>query len=672
MLRHIFAFLFLIAIPANSYAQDINYYIQAAETSENDIQKLIAMDSVLAKSFRVNPELFVDYSFKYVDLAKSIDSIEWAAKKAMNVQYALTNERNEPKKAIKLINGVLARKYKIKDSFLLGGLYLKRGGANFAVDLERAIEDFNLAIENFGQQDSIYIADAHLFSGQAYSNLGQFVNAGDSYQLAYDFFEKLKDYEYMLHSRQGTITMFSMNGFYDMAKEERDALVEKIKELGITQYLTTEYYNQALDYRKMGDIKNHIKYLRMAKKNLQQTDERIVDLTDETLINSRMAEYYCQTKQLDSAKVLISYLDELYPRIQNIPFTSGTYFGAKAIYAETIGNNEEAIFYAKEKLKSAAAINFEDEIIDSHDLLAKIYDRIGDYKKSLEHKGRYAAMKDSIYNKNSANALAYYQTLYETEKKEKELSEKNSSIQLLEKDNETFKKLVAFSSVAIMLLFGLILLYRNQQNLKYKKVLQEKFSQKLLVSQEKERRRISKDLHDGLGQRLLLLKNKLINSGAEDTKELVDATIDEVRTISRDLHPFQLQELGITKAIEYTLNQVDENTSLFISTEIDNIDDLFNREQEVNIYRIVQESISNVIKHAKAEASKVSVKKGSHHVKISVKDNGIGFDFPEKYQNITSLGLKTLLERTKFLNGQMKVQSKIDDGTTLEFQFPIS
>ena len=74
----------------------------------------------------------------------------------------------------------------------------------------------------------------------------------------------------------------------------------------------------------------------------------------------------------------------------------------------------------------------------------------------------------------------------------------------------------------------------------------------------------------------------------------------------------------------------------------------------------------------KVEASRVSVKKLADSITISIRDNGIGFDFSEKYQDVKSLGLKTLLERTKFLNGQMKVQSKINNGTTIEFQFPVS
>ena len=116
---------------------------------------------------------------------------------------------------------------------------------------------------------------------------------------------------------------------------------------------------------------------------------------------------------------------------------------------------------------------------------------------------------------------------------------------------------------------------------------------------------------------------------------------------------------------------VDESTALFISAEIDNIDNLFSKEDEVNIYRIIQESLSNILKHAQAEAGKVSVQKLTNSLVISVRDNGVGFDFTEKYEDSRSLGLKILLERTRFLNGQMKVTSKKNAGTVLEFDFPL-
>lgn len=663
---------FIVLYSYISIAQDVSYYKNIADSTTNISLKLKAIDSILSKTYRVDNETFIKYSSQYIEEAKKMDSIEMAARKAMNLQTILSDFNNEPRKAIRIIDGVLAHKYKIKDSFLLGGLYLKRGRANLKLNVKDAIKDYEAAIENFSTQDSIYIADAYLFSGQAYSNIGKFVAAGEYYEKAYKVYENRKEYEYMLHARQGIITMFSMNGFYDKAETERKKLIETLKKLENKKYIITEYYNQSIDYNKIGNKQQEIKYLLKADSLLKVTDTNQEDYKNTINIHAKLAEFYISNNELIKAKEHIDILDQWIDKAKEDRTVKVSYNGAKARYYNALKLYNQALKHAEEQLRYSQAIGHEDDIMQSHLLLSNIYAETGAYKKSLENKNAYVTLKDSLYNKGTAQFLAYYQTLYETEKKEKKLVEKNTNIQLLEKDNENFKKIVFFSSLALVLTFGLILLYRNQRYLKNNKELQEKFSQKLLVSQEIERRRISKDLHDGLGQRLLLIKNKILSNGDDDTKKMVDDAIDEVRTISRDLHPFQLQEMGITKAIEYTLTQIDENTTLFISSEIDNIDNLFTKEQEVNIYRIIQETLNNILKHAKAEASKVTVKKLTGNIVISIKDNGVGFDFSEKYQNVKSLGLKTLLERTRFLNGQMKVKSIKNNGTIVIFQFPIS
>lgn len=669
MLKKIIALLFIIMVCSFSgYGQDISHYEKIVTTTSDKAQKLTALDSLLRRTFSTDPDAFIKYSYQYIELAQELDSIELAAKKAMNLQYPLTNYANDPLNAITVINSVLARKYKIKDSLLLGGLYIKRGSANTKVDLKRAIEDYNMALENFSSKDTLNIADTYLFRGQAYSQMGKFVLAGEDLTRAYTMYEDKKEYHYMVYAQQGIISMFSMNGFYEKAKLERDALIDKMKSLELNQFLSNEYYNQALDNRKTGNRDLEYNSLLLAEKNFDHsTSNKSIYIG----IHSRLIEYYCEHNQLSEAKKHLDLLEKLDFDLSGNPAAQLNYLGGKAKYLQTTGKYEAALALAQKKLNIAKNLGVEDEIMGTYLFLSEIYYDMGEYRKSVEYNQASNAIKDSIYNRSTANALAYYQTLYETEKKEKELVEKSTNISLLEKDNESFKKAMLFGGIAILLGFGLILLYRNQRHLKSNKVLQEKFSQELLISQEGERRRISKDLHDGIGQQLLVIKNKLMSSGDADTKKMVDHTIEEVRAISRDLHPFQLQELGITKAIEYTINQIDENTTLFISAEIDNIDDIFSKEDEVNIYRIIQESLSNILKHANAEAGKVSIKKFANNVLISIRDNGVGFDFAEKYQDVKSLGLKTLLERTKFLKGQMKVTSKKDTGTVLEFQFPL-
>jgi signal transduction histidine kinase len=666
-LKQFYALIFLFS-SLSLWAQDIVYYKNIIDTTSNPLLKLEAMDSVISRSVGKDNENFIAYSQEYILLAKELDSIDKAAKKAMNLQKTLTEYKNDPRRAVTVLNSVLAEKYKIKDSFFLGGLYLKRGAANFDIDLKEAINDYTLAIQNFGIKDSIYVADAYLFRGQAYSSQGNFVQAGENFDMAYKLYEALRDYEYMVHAQQGNITMFSMNGFFEKAKTEREKLISKMELLDLKYYIATEYYNQALDYKKMGNGKEQLAYLLKAKSNITPKSEGDVLHIG---ILSGLARYYSEQNLFDNAAKTLKQIEGYSEKIQKNRYAQLMYSDAKATFLNRTGQPNLALTYATNKLEAAQQIGYREEIMESHLLLSDIYENLGDYKLSLLNKKKYLAKKDSLFNTSSANALAYYQTLYETEKKENQINSKNANIQLLEKDNDAFKKLMLFLSIALLLIFGLILLYRNQLHLKKKKILQEGFSQELLASQEQERKRISKDLHDGIGQQLLVLKNKLITSGDAETKEMVNETIEEVRAISRDLYPFQLQELGITRAIEHTITQIDENTSLFISSEIENIDNLFTPEQEVNIYRIIQESLSNTLKHANAEASKISVHKLTNKVVVSIRDNGVGFEFSDKLKNIKSLGLKTLMERTKFLNGQMKVQSKKQNGTLLEFEFPI-
>ncbi|PQB05205.1 ATP-binding protein [Aureitalea marina] len=669
MPRNLIGLLILILLPFDIIGQDLEDYRKIYQQETDPQARLVALDSMISKSRRINRDSFAAYSLEYIDLAISLDSVELAGKKLINAAYTLTSIQNEPRKVVTLVDKLLARKYRIDDSFILGGLYLKRGAANFRLDLEQSVKDYQEAIDNYGSGDSLYIADAYLFSGQAYSNLGKFAEAGENYRKSYEYFESLGDYEYMLYAQQGMTTMFSMNGFQEKAMEERQKNIDKIIELDLDKkHLVGEYYNQSLDHAKLGDQKSHYEYLKLAEAGLDQMDEPSVHAI---LVYARMVDYYSKRYQTDIAADYLAKVEEAFKRNKEDNLNRTQYFGARAAYLFSMEQYDKALKYALQKLEIAKELNYGEDVMAAHELLADIYQEKGDYQKSLESVYAVNKIKDSVYNQSTANSLAYYQTLYDSTIKEKELLEKTTSIELLEKDNRYFRNLTGIVTLISILIIAVIILVRNQLSLKVKRRMQEQFSQELLLSQESERMRISKDLHDGLGQQLLVIKNKLIGSGDQETGKMVNDSIEEVRTISRDLHPFQLQEMGITKAINYTVKQVDEHTAVFISSEIDNIDELFNVDQEVNIYRIVQESLSNMVKHAKAQAGKVEVSKRAENVRISIRDNGVGFDFSEKYNNVKSLGLKTLMERTRFVNGQLKIHSKKDEGTHLEFLIPI-
>ncbi len=207
------------------------------------------------------------------------------------------------------------------------------------------------------------------------------------------------------------------------------------------------------------------------------------------------------------------------------------------------------------------------------------------------------------------------------------------------------------------------------------------FSQQLIESQEAERKRIASELHDGLGQSLVVIKNRaMLGIKKGDDKERVakelgniseSATqaLEEVREITNNLRPQLLDRLGLTKALTAMCKKV--SGVVEIDCEIDSIDNLFSENQEICIYRIVQESVNNIIKHSNASNALVTIKRGENKILITIEDNGKGFDVGNVKSNGGGLGLVGLKERTQLLKGEFAIDSIIEGGTKIEVKISI-
>ena len=214
---------------------------------------------------------------------------------------------------------------------------------------------------------------------------------------------------------------------------------------------------------------------------------------------------------------------------------------------------------------------------------------------------------------------------------------------------------------------------------------QEEFSRKLIESQENERKRIAHELHDTLAHDVLISKNKALmalrhkddKEGMEKTleeiSELASSTITDIRNISYDLHPHQLEKLGFTKTIKSIINEVAKSTNINFVFETDNVDEVLTKESEINLFRVIQESISNIIKHSKATEAMLKVSRFEDYLLITLVDNGKGFDVNSKEfaEARQGFGLSGIAERLKFMKGEAKIDSEINKGTTLKFKIPI-
>jgi signal transduction histidine kinase len=214
---------------------------------------------------------------------------------------------------------------------------------------------------------------------------------------------------------------------------------------------------------------------------------------------------------------------------------------------------------------------------------------------------------------------------------------------------------------------------------------QEEFSKQLIESQEGERKRIAGELHDSLSQNLVVIKNRAWLSlqepenhqnVLEQMEEIADAaeqSLGEVREIAYNLRPFQIDRLGLTSAIESLVAKVDSPDLRFVA-ELDNIDKLLLPEMEINLYRIVQEGINNIIKHSEATEAHIRIKRHQDLIGIAIEDDGKGFDpnIPRSGEtgNGSGFGLLGIAERARIMGSVPVIQSAVGQGTRIEIKLP--
>ncbi len=224
-------------------------------------------------------------------------------------------------------------------------------------------------------------------------------------------------------------------------------------------------------------------------------------------------------------------------------------------------------------------------------------------------------------------------------------------------------------------------LRESQENLRL-------LSSSLLEAQEAERRRISIELHDGLGQALVVLKLQLrfiiremgenqaeLGEKCEQAMDSVDQIIESMRRLSRDLTPSMIEELGFTEAIKSLLEEFARHSGIKMSMRIEEIDDLFPERAWVLMYRTFQEVISNIGKHAEAENVSASISRETDKVEFVIEDDGKGFDVKEvKLRNPAGrgMGLDTLKERARMLGGLIRISSRVGMGTVITLTVPIN
>lgn len=341
---------------------------------------------------------------------------------------------------------------------------------------------------------------------------------------------------------------------------------------------------------------------------------------------------------------------------------------------KNLNNPDNAIQYYNSALELSEELEL-DWRKRVYDGLSSVYVQVGNYEYAYQYLSKKNKLKDSLLNVENLKTINQLKEQFETEKKENELLKLNKQKQeddiIITTQNRKVKQLTLGLGGAGMLgILGFLLFKQRLQNKKQNELL-------LAISetQSAERKRISQDLHDSIGGSLALTKNKLQNAlgkvketppEMDEAMDALNSTSDQVRQISHNLMPGELVRFGLVPAINTLLEQLnkEELHAQLYTTQMENrIEPL----KEIQLYRIVQEAIQNVLKHAKAKNLYIHLTRHKQHLNVLIEDDGIGM-----LPNIKEgLGLKNIEQRIKMLNGSFTLDSSENKGTTLNIQIPV-
>lgn len=358
---------------------------------------------------------------------------------------------------------------------------------------------------------------------------------------------------------------------------------------------------------------------------------------------------------------------QIFRRIDAFQHVAKPYF-IKAQVARNKNDHATALVFLDTALNLSRVYDNEQDLIESYEQLSETHKALNNFEQSLEHYEHYVALRDSIDEITNQERFAQLQVIYATEKKEAELKEQRARTNMLEKENRLKQsKIILITIVGSFLVLATIVFF-YLRHLRLSRAQQKKFSQQLIESLDQERLRISRDLHDDIGQSLSVAKSKinLFKKGQlphiDNMEERLGEIIQHARALSHQLHPSYLEKIGLKRSLKSLLERTEEDTGIVCSTEISNrVDELSLRIQS-QLYRIAQECLNNTVKHAGASAIKISIAPTVDGFEFIYRDNGKGFD-PNNEE--LGLGMMTIRERSEKMGAKYAVNSRPGRGFKL-------
>lgn len=576
----------------------------------------------------------------------------------------------------------------LADSLRAYGLYLKKSG-----DFVQAIEHYKSALKIYKKQQSLIdIANCQNKLGVVYFRISEYDKALGYYYQSLSINDSLNNSRGLLNNYINLGNFFTNKHDYKSGMGYYKSALQISKELG-------QVSKQALIYNNMGSLYSHID----KKNDFVNIDSAYHYYNLAYLIYIDHNARYEMAGSLQNFGLVKEMKDEL---------DSALYFYEKSLKLKTkLGLPQESIvlcqntgniYFKKQQFEKAidyyiqgigiarqySLANFSQELSLN---ISKSYESLTKIDSAHKYYKQHIIFKDSVFNETKSQQIAELQTKYETEKKEQRIVFQQTEIKQKTSQRDTYLITLV---IALSLTIGLVFIYQQRQkaiaqlrdkekslyNQNVDDLLKDqeiKSLNAMMSGQEKERKRIAEDLHDRLGSKLAAVKlhygasAKKVGTDASFKKAagILDETIEETRKIAHNLLSGVLTKFGLMAALDDLKNTIEGTNEITFELNISNIENRLPNDLEINIYRIIQELISNMLKHAQAKNISIQLTKhADHSLTLMVEDDGVGFNTAEKGEGI---GLQNMQARAERFDGEVAIDSTIGHGTTVTVNMQI-
>lgn len=533
--------------------------------------------------------------------------------------------------------------------------------------------------------DSSKIANTLNTLGIIYDEQGDYEKALSHY------FEARKIYEGLQDESKIAMVLTNIGIVLRAQKEYKNVVSYYRKAMSIYQKLGNKFglaachSNLGAVYLSLTKYDSAIFYSLLASEEFEA--QKVKQFLPTTLSNAAIA--YSKSGQTEKAKLHFTKAKKLHEEYNNKKELSFTLSQLARLEAQQ-GNKEEAIAYGERALNIATDIKAMEQIMQAHEALSESKALAADFRGAYHEHIEYSAAKDSLFQQQKSKQLLELQTKYETNKNKQEIAlldqENKLKATAIERNYFIIGGLVSMLALFALLVYVWRYRSRQQQNAvaqQQKLRMRELQISSVIESQEQERKRFAADLHDGMGQLVSALqltvqsiKNtrdpEMTISLVENSEKLLTDIQSEIRNIAFNLMPPILMKEGLVPATKELVRRVNQAAKLKSEVTVHDVAKRFPDLIEISLYRIIQELVSNIIKHGNASYLILSFTGYTHEVVLTIEDDGLGYDLERFQKSKQSNGWRTIQTRIQLIKGQIEFDTMVGrKNNTVTIQVPL-